>query len=382
MADRTTLADVARLAGVSIPTVSKVLRGKNDVSSSTRSRVRKAMQDAGYEFRETFGRSSTGTLDLVIDGLDSLWALEVVRGTEQAAAQYGMSVVVTSTRHGSVDPKDWLQRIAARSTDGVVAALIRTSLDTTLKLKSLNAPLVLLDPIGEPDPVNSTVGASNWLGALTAIEHFLSMGHRRIGIITGPMAVACSQERLDGYNAALRRANIEIDPRLIVIGDFLVEGGRRGAEALLDLDDPPTGIFASGDLAAAGVYQVASERGLSIPDDLSVVGFDDVPICPMLSPPLTTIRQPIAQMAAEAVRLVTTLRDNPRLESVNHIQLATSLVERSSVAALSKQNRTSGRNSLSGEPAMTDSDVPSGRDGGSASPQVPSEVAAGSAPSR
>ena len=357
MGDRTTLADVARLAGVSIPTVSKVIRGRTDVSSATRSRVQKAMRDAGYEFRETFGRSSTGTLDLVIDGLDSFWALEVVRGTEQAAARYGMSIVVTSTQHGSVDPEDWLRRIAARSTDGVVAALTQTSSKLALKLRSLHAPLVLLDPIGSPDPVVPTVGASNWLGGLTAVEHFLSMGHTRIGIITGPMAVACSHERLDGYNAALRRAGIEVDPRLIVTGDFLVEGGRLGAEALLQLEDPPTAVFACGDLAAAGVYQVASERGLSIPDDLSVIGFDDIAICQMMSPPLTTIRQPIAQMAAEAVRLLTSLRDNPRQQSGVQIQLTTSLVERSSVGAPSKQLRKlKGRQSSSRPATALESD--------------------------
>lgn len=336
MGDRPTLADVARLAGVSVPTVSKVLRGGTDVSATTRDRVQEAMRTAGYTFRDRYERRSGGTLDLVIDGLDSLWALEVIRGTEEAASTYGLSVAVTSTRHGTVDPNDWLRQIAARSTDGIVAALTRTAPRTTQMLRTLKAPLVLLDPIGELDHVIPTVGASNWLGGLTAVEHFLAMGHTRIGIVTGPMDVACSQERLDGYTAAIGRAGLEVDRELIVHGDFLIEGGRRGAAALLDLKDPPTAIFACGDLAAAGVYQVASERHLRIPRDLSVMGFDDIPICELLSPPLTTIRQPIVEMAAEAVRLVMEMHDRPRRQPGAHIQLTTSLIERASVARVER----------------------------------------------
>jgi LacI family transcriptional regulator len=331
MSDRPTLADVARLAGVSVPTVSKVIRGGTDVSATTRSRVQEAMRAAGYEFRDGFDRRTRGILDLVIDGLDSLWALQVIRGTEDAAAKFGLSVAVTSTGHGALGPTDWLRRIAARSTDGVVAALTHTGQRTTQQLRSLNAPLVLLDPIGEVDPEIPTVGASNWLGGLTAVEHFLAMGHTRIGIVTGPMDVACSQERLDGYLAAVGRAGLAVDRELIVHGDFLVEGGRRGAETLLDLPEPPTAIFACGDLAAAGVYQIASERQLRIPRDLSVIGFDDIPMCELLSPPLTTIRQPIVQMAAEAVRLVVEAQDRQRGQSAAHLQLRTSLIERASV---------------------------------------------------
>lgn len=334
MGSRATMADIAKLAGVSVPTVSKVVNGHSDISSKTRAKVQEAVRTAGYVGRSS-RRSRTGVIDLVIDGIDSLWALEVIRGTEEAASQLGSSVVVTSTRHGSLAPRDWLARISARATDGVVVALTKTSADTVQRLTSLGVPLVLLDPLGGADPGIPTVGASNWLGGLTATEHFIELGHRRIAIIAGPEAVVCSQERLDGYLAALGRAGIPVSPELIVRGDFEVHGGRRAAAQLFELDERPTAIFASSDLQAAGLYQEAALRSVRIPEDLSVIGFDDIPLCDFLSPPLSTIRQPIVEMAREAVRLVNDRGENPSRNAGPSIQLSTSLVLRSSAVPYS-----------------------------------------------
>lgn len=330
-AQRRTMADVAKVAGVSTPTVSKVLRGKVEVSSLTRTKVLQAVQDTGYETR--FARPQRKCLiALVIDGIDSLWALKVVQGAEEAAASFGWSVVVTSTHHGSVGPRDWLRRIVEQRPLGVVAALTKVNPGTLRQLTSLGTPIAIVEPVVGFDPRIPTVSATNWLGGLTATEHLLALGHRRIAIITGPEDVLCSQERLDGYLAALRRHGVPVADELIRRGDFLVEGGRTAASALLDLKAPPSAIFAGSDLHAAGVYQEATERSLRVPEDLSVVGFDDVALCEFLSPPLTTVREPILEMANEAVKIIHRLVNTPEPWDGPMIQLSTSLVTRASTA--------------------------------------------------
>jgi DNA-binding LacI/PurR family transcriptional regulator len=160
----------------------------------------------------------------------------------------------------------------------------------------------------------------------------IELGHTRIGFIGGERDVPLAQDRLEGYTAALRQGGLVVDPGLITYGDFLVRGGERGAERLLSLDEPPTAIVAASDLTAMGVYHVAHQRGLSIPGDLSVSGFDDTVLCEYLSPPLTTVRQPLSQMADQAVRLLDDMAretggPQPRIE------LSTVLVERGSTAA-------------------------------------------------
>ncbi len=158
---------------------------------------------------------------------------------------------------------------------------------------------MIVDPAGEPVHDTPSVGATNWSGGVAATRHLLGLGHRRIGVITGPEEILCSRARLDGYRAAMDAAGAPIDPALIRFGDFHVQSGVERARSMLGLPDPPTAIFAANDLMALGVYQAAREARLQIPEDLSVVGFDDLPVAGWVSPPLTTVRQPLAEMAIE-----------------------------------------------------------------------------------
>jgi len=151
---------------------------------------------------------------------------------------------------------------------------------------------VVVDPVGEAGPEVPSIGATNWRGGLTATRHLLELGHTRIGVIGGPEQVLCSRARVDGFRAAMETAGLPVDPALIRYGDFHVEGGYRHGRALLGLADPPSAIFAGSDLQALGVYEAAREAGRRIPDELSVVGFDDLPIARWVGPPLTTVRQP------------------------------------------------------------------------------------------
>lgn len=333
-ATRATLSDVALEAGVSIPTVSKVLNGRGDVSEKTRARVYEAMSSTGYLTRSSPSRERNRVIDLVIDGIGSPWALEVLRGAETAASRRGASVVITTTTNDSFTMKGWLSNIAARRSDGVVFVLSRADHEELEALARLRTPVVLLDPVGESDPGLATVGATNWAGGFSATEHLLGLGHRRIGFIGGPPDLECSHQRFEGYSAALRRAGIDTDVELITHGPFLTQGGHDGGARLLDLTHPPTAIFASSDLQAAGVYEAARERDIKIPSELSVVGFDDTALCNYLSPALTTVRQPLAEMASEAIRLVLQNGADGDATAGRRIEMATSLVVRRSTAAL------------------------------------------------
>ena len=328
---RVTIADIAVTAQVSVSTVSKVLNGRQGVGPDTRERVLTLLDEHSYRRRGIERRQPVGLIDFVIRDLNTLWAAELVHGAEDETARAGVGLVVTSTHGRRFGNKHWIQQLSARRTDGVVLVVSELQPGAVEQLQRLNTPFVLVDPVGGSDPTMPTVAASNWAGGLAATEHLLELGHRRIGIVTGPAALTCSRDRLDGFRAALRRARLAATDDLVRSGDFMPAGGRHGASELLSLADPPTAIFAGSDQQAYGVYQEARTRGLRVPEDLSVVGFDDVELCQWISPPLTTVRQPLADMAREATRMVLDL-SRQGAPPVPRIELATSLIERESTA--------------------------------------------------
>jgi LacI family transcriptional regulator len=326
--DRVTLAKVAAAAGVSVPTVSKVLNGHADVAAKTRSRVEALLADYNYAAPRRAGRPCL--IDLVFADL-SPWAVEIIRGAEEAASGEGCRLAV-SVVSGEPDTAEWLARLSTSRTDGVILVLTELSPAYRAQLAAMHMPVVIVDPVGQPDPRIPSIGAANWAGGLMATEHLIELGHRRIGTITGRPSLLCSQARLDGYRAALERADIPADPALVYSGDFHFEAALAAATDMLELTDPPTAIFAGSDMQAMGVYEAARLHRLRVPDDLSVVGFDDLPMSSWVSPPLTTIIQPLAQMAAMATRTVLALLDGSADTSNNRVELTTSLVVRSSTA--------------------------------------------------
>ncbi|HEY5247025.1 MAG TPA: substrate-binding domain-containing protein, partial [Dermatophilaceae bacterium] len=199
------------------------------------------------------------------------------------------------------------------------------------QLEARNIPCVVIDATGEPTSELPSIGSANWSGGLAATRHLIELGHRRIAMIAGPARVWCSRARLDGYRAAMENAEFQVDPDLIRHGDFHVDSGYVRGMELLQLQDRPTAVFAGSDLQALGLYRAARELGLRIPEDLSVVGYDDLPVARWIGPELTTIRQPLIEMADQATRLVLGLARGERPPSTR-IDLATSLVVRGSTA--------------------------------------------------
>ncbi len=325
---RITAAQIAEKCGVSISTVSKVLNGRRDVSEATRRRVEETILEHGYQPRGN--REGTSLLlDLVFDQYESEWAGEILRSGAAAAQGEGLAVVLTSLTEGD-ERRHWIADLRARGSRGCILLLPRLGARLRAELRTLDVPFVVVDPRGEPDPEVMTVGATNWSGGLAATRHLLELGHRRIAVIGGHPDLLCSRARVDGHRAALETANIPVDPKLVRWSDFDVAAGFAQADELLARSDRPSAIFACSDTQALGVLEAARRHHLRVPHDLSVVGFDDLPISRWTSPPLTTVHQPLEDMIRTAVRLVLS---PGAAEGAHHgVELATSLVVRESTA--------------------------------------------------
>lgn len=313
-----------------MPTVSKVINGRSDVSLETRQRVEDVIRERGYE-RSNRSTRPAPLLEVIFNELESDWALEIIKGVEQVARENDLAMVLSDMQGLRTPGRRWIDGLLARRPTGVIAVLSDLSDGQRALLRSRNIPLVVVDPTGEPLHDTPSIGASNWSGGLAATRYLLGLGHRRIGLIAGPESVLCSRARLDGYRAAMDEAGVEVDPVLVRYGNFHVQDGTTEGRSLLRLADPPTAIFAGNDLQALGVYQAAREAGLHIPDDLSVVGFDDLPVAAWVGPPLTTVRQPLVQMAMAAANLALDLARGEQ-PSQTRVELATELVIRESTA--------------------------------------------------
>jgi len=329
--ERVTLAEIAQDAGVSLSTISKVLNGRPDVSAATRTRVEALLAEHGYLRRKSSPATATGLVELVFHELEAAWSMEIIRGVEDVASEHGLSVVLTESGSRHAPGPEWIEGVLRRRPAGVVLVFSDLPAEYRETLRSRAIPFVIIDPAGDPSPEVPSVGSANWSGGLMATRHLIELGHTRIAAITGPDDMMCSHARIDGYRSAMNAAGLEIRPDWIRFGDFHTTGGYEHGRALLSGAERPTAIFAGSDLQALGVLEAVRELGLRVPQDLSLVGYDDIPLTKWISPRLTTIRQPLRRMAEEATRLVIRMSEAP-LESVPRMDLATSLVVRESTA--------------------------------------------------
>lgn len=334
-AKRSTMAQIAQEAGVSITTVSKVLNQLPGVGPETRERILQIVNDQGYvqnHAARQLRKGQSGIIDLVIMRLEGGYDLEIMHGIQDAFAESGHRLVVFATNEDEIRERLWLRRLLDQSTDGVLLLLPYESIGIANTLMEQHIPFVAIGDRNETkSAVFPTIGSTIWLGGYTAIEHLISLGHQRIGIITGPLHLMTSRARLAGYREALERAGFPVDPALICEGAYLFGEGVKQTHYLLDQPDPPTAIFAFNDAQAAGVYQALYQRNIRVPDQMSVIGFDDVMYTAQMSPPLTTIHQPLTEIGKMAANMLLRLIAGEQLES-NHVELSTSLVIRESCA--------------------------------------------------
>ncbi|WP_419707052.1 LacI family DNA-binding transcriptional regulator [Promicromonospora sp. NFX87] len=335
---RTTLADVAEAAGTTVPTVSKVLSGRSDVSAETRTRVMGIVAELGYRGRSGRDAATRGTqspfVDLVLSGVEGTWANRALSGVEHAAEEAGVDVVVSVAR----PPDDaWLTRLLARRLRGAVLALVDTTGEQLATLAAARVPIVLLDPVSQPPSTVASVGAANWAGGRAAAEHLLSLGHRHFAVLAGRRTHLYSQARIDGFRSAVTQAGHELPDERIAHTDWQRASSAEQATLLLRGTPGPTAVFACSDTMALGVYDAAAALGLRIPEDVSVVGFDDSPEAQWVTPALTTVHQPIAEMGAAALRMLLRISAGPPDADPPGVapreELATRLVVRGSTAA-------------------------------------------------
>jgi DNA-binding LacI/PurR family transcriptional regulator len=324
-----TISYIAESAGVSIPTVSKVINGRRGVAAETRARVKAVIDRYGY--RRPAPSTRRNTMELVFDELADMWGVEIVRGVEKVARQHRVGVVLTEFGPQGDSTPYWIDDALARR-PACVVSVAQLSEEQRDQLRARGIPFVVFDPTAElPDDV-PFVGATNWAGGRSATRHLAELGHRRIAMIGGPDRVLCCRARLDGYRSAMEAAGLPVDPDLIVRTDLTREDGHTAALDLLRRKQRPTAIFACNDLQALGVYQAARAMELRIPADLSVVGFDDLPVAAMVDPPLTTVHQPLTEMAAAATELALALGRGEKAPQLG-VELATTLTVRESTAA-------------------------------------------------
>ncbi|KAA8821373.1 LacI family DNA-binding transcriptional regulator [Bifidobacterium vespertilionis] len=328
---RTRLQDVAKAANVSIATASKVINGRTNVASDTRERVERAVRELGYIKAKSGDDAASGVIEVVFTALDHFWVTDVLQGisivTEEQEARLEVSADAADT--------SWVERAIVNQFLGVIAVMPSPDADLTAKLAARRIPCVLVDPWGNPPaPGVLSVQTDFWSGGLIAVRHLVGMGHRRIATITGQTSEMRANAQLDGFGSGLDEAGIPRDDRMVVRAAASCGRGREAAMTLLTMPEGerPTAIVAQTDLIAMGVYQAAWELGLRIPDDLSVVGYDDIRPAQYMTPPLTTVARPMNRMGQMAAQMIFDYRLED--EPVDGRMIAPPvLVERSSVAA-------------------------------------------------
>ncbi|MET8867333.1 LacI family DNA-binding transcriptional regulator [Nonomuraea sp. NPDC004580] len=300
-----TMSDVARLAGVSTTTVSRVVNGRYGVSARTIAQVRSAIERLGYEsslVATSLRRSRTDVLGLVTHSFQSYTA-EVLKGVMDALSRSGLDLIIyaDSDLYGTY-AEGWeqrhLARLAGTLTDGCIVVTPSGEIRSGI-------PVVAIDPA--KDSQVPSVTAANFEGATAVVEHLLGLGHRRIAFIAGRAELAASWSREEGYRKALARAGVPADPSLVAQGDFNPDSAAPLARALLERPDRPTAIFAANDGMALKALEVAKELGLSVPGDLSIAGFDDIPESALAQPGLTTVDQSVYRLGLEAARMLKAL---------------------------------------------------------------------------
>ena len=323
-----TIRDVAKAAGVSVSTVSRVLNNKEDVAEETLVRIQQIVNELGYTSSlaaRSMRSRKTNVIGAIIIDLSDPFSTELIKGIDRAIREFNYDLIVyTSGRTAAITETAWerehVTRLNGSITDGIIIAT-----PTTTNFSSAY-PLVTVDPHVEDGHFPAVI-STNRDGALAAMEYLISLGHQRIGFIGGRTDLQSALRRFQGYKDGLRQANLPIDPPLIQTGDFTRQAGYTGAQTLLSLSNPPTAIFAANDQSAIGVIEAAQEAGVRVPEDLSVMGFDNIPEAAYINGGITTVDQFIDRMGYMAVEMLVNLIQKNPVESLLH-RVPTQLIVR------------------------------------------------------
>ena len=331
---KTTIIDVARESGVSYATVSRVLNGDVHVKPKTRERVQQAMGRLGYVVNRQArclagGRSHV--IGVLVHDLGTGYIGEIMRGIDDELDLAHYDMMLHTTHRREAKESSYVATLTQGMADGLLIVLPRNPATFMQTLRQRNFPYVLIDHQGTNEQ-DHAVGATNWQGAYNATEYLIKLGHQQIGFITGSMDLGCARDRLAGYQAALRAHHLPFDSKLVYEGNFAQPDGYAGANQLLENPVRPTAIFASNDVMAMSAMEAVREHGLRVPEEVSVLGFDDIPQADHVHPALTTVRQPLEKMGRVATQMLLDLLNDPQ-KDVSRVELPTELIVRDSCDA-------------------------------------------------
>jgi DNA-binding LacI/PurR family transcriptional regulator len=333
------IKDIARVAGVSHSTVSRALSNSPLVSQATRVRIQGLAREMGYS-PDAQARSlvsgRTQTLGVVVTTISDPFIAQIVQAIESTAQDRGYTVILSSS---NAEPEREIAAVEMLQSQRVEAVLVTSSRVGALyqhHLDRLGVPVVLINSHSEErGPYTYSVSVNNRRGGWLAARHLAQLGHRRIAYVRGPADHSDDQERLAGYRQALEGAGLGYDPQLCIHGTGQSAGSECALPALLGVPNPPTAVFCYNDMTAIGLMRAARQAGLCVPEDLSVVGFDDIPFASLVEPALTTVAQPMAEMGGQAVEMVMRLLAavENRAQAESNIVVEGELIVRSSSAA-------------------------------------------------
>jgi len=327
-----TVKDVAKRAGVSVATVSRVVNNQGNVSPEVRDRVQQAIGVLGYQPSRTAQRLRAKhgrVLGLIISDIQNPFFTAVARGIEDVAYRHGYSLILCNTDEDSAKEHLYLDVMRAEAVAGVILASTVEEHPHVRQLIENGIPVVAIDRVLK-EPEVDTVFVDSVQGTLDLMSHLIELGHRRIGFIGGPLTITTMRERRDGYLLAHQQHDLSVLPELMRFGEPKQPGGYECAQELLQLQPPPTALFASNNMLALGALRAIQERGLRIPDDISIVCFSDLPWFALLQPPLTVISQPDYELGQKAADLLLERLEQPD-KPITRLQLKLSLIVRASV---------------------------------------------------
>jgi DNA-binding LacI/PurR family transcriptional regulator len=331
-----TMHDLARLAGVSVATVSRALSGKPGVSAGTRSAIARLAREQGFTGNQqarALSTGQTGRIAVTLPRIEAEYFARILAGAAQVIHDAGLAHVLATTQHEGERQSDAIHGFATAGVDGALLLLPTESNREISALYDSGFTFVIIDPVDQITAPMPWVTATHAMGARHAVEHLTGLGHRRIAVITGESHFFSTKERLHGTREALSDAGIELDPALVCPARYTESAGAYEATMeLLRRPQPPTAIFAFNDRLAFGAMQAAHALGVPVPYSLSVVGFDDAEAARLVSPALTTVRQPLPAMGAQAATMLLQLLNGQQPLGM-HIQLQTELIVRHSTAA-------------------------------------------------
>lgn len=331
----TTIREVAERAGVSLTTVSHVINNSRYVSEATRQRVLDAMKATNYRpnaVARSLRSGKTHTLGLILPDSSNPFFAEVGLEVEKVAFSEGYSLILCNTDRDIAKEEFYVKLLSNKQVDGIIFVSTGIPTNSLNFLLGEHTPVILVDR-DLTDIEADAVLTDHLMGGWQATQHLIDLGHRRIACISGPLDGTPSAERIVGYRKALEDSGIPVDPALVLKGDYHPRSGYEAARHLLELDEPPTAIFACNDLMGMGVIRAVTEAGLSVPNDISVVGFDNIDLTNYTTPPLTTVAQPIAQIASLSTMLLLKRIGDPK-RPVERPKLSTELIVRQSSRAI------------------------------------------------